>query len=206
MVNKTQVFFIHGGMTHKSKDDYLEFLKNRNVSIDKKISWSDEYLDRELGDEFHVIHPRMPLKDFSQYDEWKIHFERFFSLLEDGVILIGNSLGGMFLAKYLSENKFPKKILSVYMVCPPFDGTLSKEDLAGGFELGDDLSMITENCDNVRLLFSKDDDVVPVSHAEKYREKLPEARIEIFESMNGHFLISEFPEIVEMIKSDVKSK
>ncbi len=53
-------------------------------------------------------------------------------------------------------------------------------------------------------MFSKDDDTVPVYHAEKYRRKLKNANIIIFESTNGHFKISEFPEIVKMIKTDIK--
>ena len=101
-------------------------------------------------------------------------------------ILCGNSLGGIFLAQYLSENKLPKKALSVYLICPPFDGSLTGEDLVGGFKL------------------SKDDDCVPVAHAEKYRAKLKKAEIIIYESKNGHFRITEFPEIVKMIKGDVK--
>ena len=132
----------------------------------------------------------------------KICFERFFPHLEDNVILIGNSLGGIFLAKYLSENKFPKKILSTYLICPPFDNTLSKETLAGGFELKSDLSLLEKNSGKLRLLFSKNDDVVPVEHAEKYRRKLPNTEIIIYEDKNGHFQIEEFPEIIEMIKKD----
>jgi len=53
-------------------------------------------------------------------------------------------------------------------------------------------------------MFSKDDDIVSVSHTEKYRKKLKNANIKIFENKNGHFNISEFPEIVKMIKDDVK--
>ena len=44
-----QIFFIHGGMTFKSKEDYLDFLKNRPISIDESIKWSDEYLKKKLG-------------------------------------------------------------------------------------------------------------------------------------------------------------
>ena len=146
----------------------------------------------------------MPLQDNAKYEEWKIYFERFFEQLEDNIILIGSSLGGIFLAKYLSENKFPKKILSVYLVAPPFDNSVIGEELVGGFELGEDLSKIIENCSNVKLIFSKDDDYVPVSHAEKYRNKLPDAKIIVYDNKNGHFKIPEFPEIVEMIKKDVK--
>lgn len=202
-MKKTQVFVVHGGMTFKNQENYLNFLKNRDVTIERKIKWDDDYLRNSLGESFHIIKPRMPLQDNAKYEEWKTHFERYMEQLEDNIILVGHSLGAIFLAKYLSENKFPKKILSVYLIAPPFDNTIIGEDLVGGFELSEDLSKIMENCKNVNLLFSKDDDCIPISHAEKYKEKLPNANIIIYESKNGHFRIKEFPEIVEMIKEDL---
>jgi len=202
-MKKTQVFVVHGGMTFKNQENYLNFLKNRDVTIERKIKWDDDYLRNSLGESFHIIKPRMPLQDNAKYEEWKTHFERYMEQLEDNIILVGHSLGAIFLAKYLSENKFPKKILSVYLIAPPFDNSIIGEDLVGGFELGEDLSKIMENCKNVNLIFSKDDECVPVSHAEKYKTKLPDAKIKIYENKNGHFQIEEFPEIVEMIKEDV---
>ena len=201
---KIQIFIIHGGMTFKSKKDYLHFLKTRKISIKEKIYWTDDYLKKQLGKDFEIIKPRMPLQDNAKYKEWKIYFERHFSQLRNNIILIGSSLGGIFLAKYLSENKFPVKILSTYLICPPFDNTLVEEDLVGGFKLKSDLSLIEKNSKNLNLLFSKDDDVVPVSHAEKFRKKLKNANIVIYKSKNGHFKISEFPEIIKLIKKDVK--
>ena len=203
---KTQIFIIHGGMTFKNKKDYLHFLKTRKISIEEKIKWSDSYLKEKLGENFEIIKPRMPLQDNAKYNEWKIHFERYFPQLRNNIILIGSSLGGIFLTKYLSENKFPKKILSTYLICPPFDNTLFDEDLAGGFKLKSDLSLIEKNSKNLNLLFSKDDDVVPVTHAKKYEKKLKNANFVIYKSKNGHFKISEFPEIIKMIKYDVKQK
>jgi predicted alpha/beta hydrolase family esterase len=141
-----------------------------------------------------------------KYSDRKVHFERHFPYLRNNNILIGSSLGGIFLAKYLSENRFPKKILSTYLICPPFDNTILGEDLVGVFKLKSDLSMMEKNSKNLKLLFSKDDDCVPVSHAEKYRKKLKNAEIVIYKSKNGHFKISEFPEIVQMIKRDIKKK
>lgn len=207
MVKKrTQVMFIHGGMTFKNNRDYLHYLRTRSISIKEKIKWNEGYLKKKLGKDFEVIKPRMPLQENAKYIEWKIHFERHFPKLKDNIILIGSSLGGIFLAKYLSENKFPRKILSIYLVCPPFDDTLKKEDLAGGFKLKSDLSMIEKNSKRINLLFSKDDDIVPVSQAEKYRNKLKKANIVIYAHVNGHFKISKFPEIVKMIKNDVRKK
>ena len=206
MKKKIQIFIIHGGTTFKSKKDYLHFLKTRKISIEEKIYWSNEYLKKNLGSNFEIVKPRMPLQDNAKYNEWKIHFERYFTQLRDNFILIGSSLGGIFLVKYLSENKFPKKILSTYLVCPPFDNTITGEDLVGGFKLKSNLFLIEKNSKNLYLMFSKDDDVVPISHADKYRKKLKNANIIIYESKNGHFNISEFPEIVKMIKEDVKRK
>lgn len=206
MKHKTQIFVIHGGMTFKNQKDYLNHLKTRKISIEEKIRWTDDYLKKSLGKNFEIIKPRMPLADNAKYSEWKIHFERHFPYLRNNIILIGSSLGGIFLAKYLSENKFPKRILSTYLICPPFDDICPGEDLVGGFELKSDLTLIEKNSKNVYLLFSKDDDVVPISHADKYRKKLKNAKIVIYESKNGHFKISEFPEIIKMIKSDVKRK
>ncbi|HLC73255.1 MAG TPA: alpha/beta hydrolase [Candidatus Nanoarchaeia archaeon] len=202
---KPQLFYIHGGMTFNTKQNYINFLKKREISIERKVRWGDEYLRERLGKKLHIIQPRMPCKDNSKYEEWKIHFERHFPYLKDNIILIGTSLGGIFLAKYLSENKFPKKILSVYLICPPFDDTLPSEDLTADFELKSDLSLLEKSSKNIYLLFSKNDDVVPVSHAEKYRKKLKKANISIFNDKNGHFKVQEFPEIIKLINKNLKS-
>jgi predicted alpha/beta hydrolase family esterase len=206
MKQKTQVFFIHGGMTFKNKNDYITFLKTREISLEKRVSWSGEYLETALGKNFEVIQPRMPIADNARYEEWKIHFERHIPFMRDGLVLIGCSLGGIFLAQYLSENVFSKKILSTYLVCPPFDDSLSDEDLVGGFRLKSNLSLLEENAHNLYLLFSEDDDTVPIAHAEKYRSKLPSAKIITYKSKNGHFKVSKFPEIVKMILKDAQKK
>ena len=201
---KKQLMIIHGGMTFKNRKDYLRYLRTREISIDARVSWSREYLAKALGRNFQIISPRMPLADNAKYEEWKIHFERHLPYLKNGIILIGNSLGGIFLAKYLSEHRFPKKILSVYLVGAPYDGSMREEDLAGGFRLRSDLSLLERNTKNLYLLFSKDDDVVPVSHAKKYAKKLKSAKIIIYKNKNGHFKVPKFPEIVRMIKSDIR--
>lgn len=201
---KIQVLLVHGGMTFKNEKDYLHYLKTKKVTTKKKVSWTGGYLEKELGKKFDIISPRMPLQDYAKYKDWKIFFERYLSLIKNKYILIGSSLGGIFLAKYLSENKLRKKALSVYLVCPPFDNTLQAEDLVGGFKLKNDLSLVEKNCKNLHLLFSKDDDVVPVSHADKYRQKLKNAHIVVYKSKGGHFNITKFSEIVKMIFADVK--
>lgn len=94
----------------------------------------------------------------------------------------------------------------MYLVCPPFDDTLPEEDLVGGFELGSDLSGLEEGTANLYLMFSKDDDVVPVSHADTFEEELTDAEIIIYENKNRHFDVSEFPEIIERMNADVEGR
>ena len=200
MKKKNQVFVIHGGMTFRKMKNYLNYLKNRPVSIEKRNNWAGDSLEQKLGPNFQVIRPRMPLQDYARYEEWKIMFERYIPLLKNGVILMGNSLGGIFLAKYLSENKFPKKILATFLTCAPFDNSHSDEDLVGGFKLKADLSLLEKNSPNLIMSFSADDKCVPVYHAKRYGEKLKLAKITIYKGMNGHFNTSKFPQIIKMIK------
>jgi hypothetical protein len=204
-MKKTQILMIHGGMTFKNKKDYLHYLKTRRVSLEKRINWAGDYIDRELAKNFVTIKPRMPQQDDAKYEEWKIYFERFLPLLKKDFIMIGGSLGGIFLAKYLSENKLPKKALSTYLVCAPFNNTHSDEDLVGGFKLKSDLSLIEKNTKKLTMLFSADDECVPVYHAKQYRKKIPNANVIIYKSKNGHFNVPTFPEIIKMIKRDTSS-
>ncbi len=203
MAKKTQILLVHGGMTFKNRKDYLHYLKTRKIKTYKKPMWESK-LDKQLGKNFEIIRPRMPLSENAKYEDWKIHFERHIPHLKNGVILMGVSLGGIFLAKYLSENKFPKKILSTYLVAPPFDNTVSGEDLVGGFKLKSDLSKLEKSSKNLYLLFSKKDNVIPIDHAIKYGAKLENTIIIIYHNIKGHFGIQTFPEIAKMIKEDVK--
>ncbi|OGG41913.1 hypothetical protein A2837_01745 [Candidatus Kaiserbacteria bacterium RIFCSPHIGHO2_01_FULL_46_22] len=206
MKERIDVLYIHGGNTFVNDKDYLDYLRTKKVPLGKIVKWNGDNFQDDLGPNFRVTWPRMPLQDNARYRDWKIMFENYLPLLKGKYILVGGSLGGIFLAKYLSENKLSKKPISVYFVCPPFDDTVPGHRLAGNFKLKNDLSLIEENCNKLYFLFSEDDDVVPVSHAEKYRVKLPKAKVAIYKSKNGHFLIKKFPEIVKMIKADALVK
>jgi predicted alpha/beta hydrolase family esterase len=202
--SKPQILLIHGGMTFKNRHDYLNFLKTREISLESGPRWSKDYLDKKLGKKFEIIRPNMPLKDNACYEDWKIHFERYLPLLRSKAILIGSSLGGIFLAKYLAENKLQKKFLAVFLVSPPFDNSLPHEDLVGGFRLPSSLLQLENNCRHLYLLFSQQDLIVPVDQAAKYALKLKKANIKIYPHINGHFRVAELPELVNFIKKDLK--
>ncbi|MFB6241590.1 MAG: alpha/beta hydrolase [Candidatus Nanosalina sp.] len=200
-----QVVFIDGGMTFRNREDYLEFLRNREISLEEEENWSNpNYLEDSL--EAEIARVEMPCRDNAKYEEWRITFERYLPKLSEDLILVGYSLGGTFLAKYLSENRVEENILSTYLIAPPFDDDMPEEDLAGGFELGENLSMLEKNTGKLELVFSENDDVVPIRHAEKFNQELLEAVIEKFKDRNGHFQVEKFPELVEKINHDLKNQ
>ncbi len=195
-MNKKILLYIHGGMTFNNKEDYMNYLREREISLENFDYWADDFLKNSMGEKYKLVKPRMPCKENAKYEEWKITFEKFTQYLDENSILIGTSLGGIFLAKYLSENKLQTKLKAVFLVAPPFDDSLSTEDLAGDFELKQDLKLIEENAENIFFYFSTDDPVVPVEHLRKYHELLPKASFKELDNKNGHFIISEFPELI----------
>lgn len=200
---KKQIVIIHGGETFSAYEDYLKYLKNYEIDFEKlkRKRWKDN-LAEELKNDFEIIRPQMPSPRNAKYQEWKIWFEKFFPILRDSIILIGHSLGGMFLAKYLSENNFPVKINQLYLVAAPFDGNRDKYSLTD-FKLSVSLKNIEKQISKIFLYHSKDDPVVPFSDLEKYASELPSAKKIIFKDRD-HFSQEEFPELVERIKNDHK--
>ena len=204
-LNKKQILIIHGGEVFESYEDYFEYLKKAEFNMESEKEKNKRWrysLEKELGQDFEVIAPTMPNKQNSKYKEWKIWFEKILPYIDDNVVLIGHSLGGIFLAKHLSENDFPKKILATYLIAAPYGDKEHKENDDGysldDFALPDSLERFQEQGGRIYLYHSKDDPAVPFAEVEKYAKALPGAKKEIFEE-KGHFMQEEFPELVNSL-------
>lgn len=195
---KKQIIIIHGGTTFDTYEEYMVYLNSCELTLEKtnRKDWKD-FLGLKLPD-FEVIYPKMPNAKNARYLEWKIWFKKLFHLLNDDVTLIGQSLGGIFLAKYLSENEFPKKITSLHLVAAPYDAETLKESLAD-FALSGTVEELANHTDKIFLYQSKDDPAVPFADVEKYKRDIPSATLVVFED-RGHFTQEEFPELIENIK------
>lgn len=197
---KQQILIIHGGTTFDTYEGYLSYLKNKEINLDKlklRKEWKDT-LPENLGENFEVLMPRMPNGTNARYKEWKIWFERIIPLLDNNLILIGHSLGGIFLAKYLSENNISKKIKATILIAAPFDDEKSGRSLAD-FKLSSSLERFTKQGGKICLMQSKDDPEVLFEQLEKYKQVLPNAKTMVFDD-RGHFNQESFPEIIELIK------
>lgn len=202
---KQQVLYIHGGESFKNHADFLERLQTQELwhmqpsAAGKK--WT-HYLAEELGDAYEVIMPPMPNKQNARYEEWSIWFERHFPYLRDGTILMGCSLGAMFLGKYLAEHELPFCPGAVVLMAglwelPDEDLDLYK-DCEDFLVTPEKVATIAKKYDRVFILHSKDDFVVPFAHGEALAVAMPQAKFIAFEDKN-HFLVEELPELTELV-------
>jgi len=196
---KKQVVLIHGGETWGTDEEYLNFLwgiELTDPTIEKPRKWKDSF-PSDLGNSFQLITPQMPCAWNAKYTEWKIWFEKYIPYIHDGVVLMGNSLGGIFLAKYLSENIFPRKIKQLHLLATPFGDRSSMK--GSSFVLNGSLEKIERQVPDIHLYQSRDDTVVDFGDFEEYVKALPSAKKHIFEH-SGHFQVERFPELVSEIK------
>lgn len=206
-MKKQQVFYIHGGESFLKYDDFLDRLKTQDLwhlPTDEEGSGAKKWtssLAEDLGEGYEVVFPPMPNKQNAKFIEWSLWFERHFEYLEDGAILIGCSLGAMFLAKYLSQNDLPFRPKAVFLMAGAYQVPGFADASCGDFLVKpEEVSVIEKKADHILILHSKDDFVSPYTHGEALSQALPEAEFITFEDKN-HFLIEEFPELVERIKA-----
>ena len=121
MKNKQQVVHIHGGSPWNTYEDYINDLMNKKVNISstfKTKRWHYNYPEFLSENIFQIIRLDMPCKQNAHYNEWKIWFERHIEFMDDDIVLVGHSLGGNFLAKYLAEENINLKIKQLHLVAP----------------------------------------------------------------------------------------
>lgn len=194
---KQQVVVIHGGEAYTSYKQYITDLKDKPYFTSSYNRGWKANLQRDLGSRYEVIMPRMPSPQNAKYREWKIWFEKVIITLREDVILVGHSLGGIFLVKYLLENRFPVRVRGLFLVAAPF--SISSSPI-GDFHLSDRLLGVIKNGGEKFLYYSSDDFIVPVVDGYKYLDRLPFAKLRLFKR-KGHFLQEGFPQLVKDIKS-----
>ena len=195
---KPQVIYFHGGDVFESRSDYLNSLKTKDIERyflkDKNWEiWTKKMPTKIRADLFCM---QMPCSDFAKYKEWKIWFERFLPKFSEELTLVGWSLGGIFLLKYLSEEGLKnKKLNSLFLIASPFDGADDCSSRAlEEFIPKKDIKNIEKLTKNIYIYHSKDDFVVSFSQAEKIKQRLQSSTLRVFEDRN-HFIVENFKEL-----------
>jgi predicted alpha/beta hydrolase family esterase len=178
---KRQVLLIHGG----GQGAYEE---------DKKLAAN---LRDVLGAAYAVRYPEMPDADSPVYEAWKARIAKELAALDGEVILVGHSLGGSILLKYLSEEEVEKPVAGLFLVAPPYWSAGDWE--VGEYALQDGFASKLPSELPVFIYHSRDDEVVPFAHLALYTEKLARATFRKFDG-RGHQFNDDLSEVARDIK------
>lgn len=157
------------------------------------------YLKKGLGNEYSMLDPKMPDPENPKYTLWKTRLEKEFASLNGEIILIGHSLGGSVLLKYLSEEASNQSISGLFMIAAPYWGA-DDDWQAKEYTLPENLASKLPQISQVFLYHSRNDGVVPSQHIEHYKEKLPQANTRILDGAE-HAFSDGLPELVNDIKA-----
>lgn len=194
-----QIVIIHGGTTFQDYDEYLKSLSEKKLDIDRfvyKPKWK-ELLQDNLGSDYQVLLPSMPNSTNARYSEWKLWFDHISSLFADNCILVGHSLGAVFLAKYLSANSLRVTIKATILIAAPYDDE-SVEDLTD-FKITKLSQQLIDQAGRLVFFNGEDDPVISIHDLQKYQKQLPGAEFNIL-SAPDHFVRADFPELTSLLK------
>lgn len=198
-MEKLQIVFIHGGDSLDSDLKFYDFLKSLTYDpypVEQK-KWRDG-IKEALAETHECIMPRMPNAMNSDYVAWSIWFEKVVLFLREGVVLVGHSMGGGFLLRYLTENKLPVTVSQLHLIA----GVIDDVDCRGVGEFGVTITNwlgFASAINEVHIWHSTDDTSVPIHHAERLAAKCPDATTHYFTD-RGHFLQPEFTELLQQIQ------
>jgi predicted alpha/beta hydrolase family esterase len=179
---KKQVIFFQGG---GGQEDY---------DADAKLVAS---LRSKLGAAYSIHYPLLVDEEVPDLGRHK-QVGQEIARCEDGVILVGHSLGASMLLAYLSEHRVSKKIAGIFLIATPF--WRGNEDWVEAFKLPPDFAEKLDHKIPLFLYHCRDDEVVPFAHFAVYMQELPWASFcEL--STGGH----QFDNDLTMVAKDIKA-
>jgi predicted alpha/beta hydrolase family esterase len=184
---KKNVLFIHGAGEGAYKEDAL----------------MAESLQVELGANYVVHCPKMANEENPEYLEWESQISSELASLDGKILLVGHSVGGSVLLKYVMEHKNQISIDGLILIATPYWGAddFWKWDEA---QLPEDANRILADVP-ILLYHNRDDEVVPFNHLHLFAAKLPKATI--FEAKGrGHQLENNLADVAAGIRSILQNE
>ena len=153
------------------------------------------YLKSELSYEFEILFPLIEKPKSPTYEKFKNMFALAFAKITEPVILIGHSLGGSTLLKYLSEEKPDISALALFLISTPHWKSNMKE-----FQLKENFQASIKNIPAIFLYHSKNDTEVRFENLEFYEKTFTTATVRKLPGKE-HIFSKGLPELVSDIKS-----
>src|SRR5215204_5115168 len=154
-----------------------------------------KYLKSKLSDEFEILFPIIEKPKTPTYEKFRKMFASSFAKITEPVILIGHSLGGSTLLKYLSEEKPDISISGLFLVATPHWKGNMKE-----FQLKENFQFFLKDIPAIFLYHSKNDTEVPFENLEFYETAFKTATVRELRG-EEHTFPKGLPELVSDIKA-----
>ncbi|WP_342389317.1 alpha/beta fold hydrolase [Salinicoccus bachuensis] len=156
------------------------------------------YMKEQLGSTHEIFTPDMPLPNNPKYAEWKEVLDLHLDSMDE-VILVGHSMGGSTLLKYLSEEEVETDIKALFIVAAPIWG-LEEDWQKADFHLEQGFEENLGHIRHIALFHSEKDGIVPKKHFDCYHKLIKPDEQRIIES-DSHLFEEGLPELVESIKN-----
>lgn len=176
------VLFIHSAGPQSGDEGSAPFVSN---------------LRHNLGSNYNLSAPIMPRPDDPSYERWRNKLKELLQH-QSPPILIGHSLGGSVLLKYISEEKQTIATAGLFLVATPFWG--NEDWNVDEFVLRENFASFLPDTLNVFLYQSRDDDVVSIEHLSSYSNAIPRATVKTLDA-GGHTFKNGLSSLVEDIKN-----
>ncbi len=155
-----------------------------------------------LGPAYDVRYPAMRNEASPEYADWKPQLAEELAAAGDGVVLVGHSVGGSVLLKYLSEEGAGGRVSGLFLIAAPFWGGGDDEPWTwDDVRLPDDAGARLAGIPRVVFYQSRDDDVVPFAHLARYAALFPQAVIRPSDG-RGHQLGNDLTDVAEDVRRD----
>jgi predicted alpha/beta hydrolase family esterase len=177
------VLFIHSAGPQSGEQGSAPFVK---------------HLRQSLGSAFRVTCPAMPAPTKPSYERWQLELERLLPGDKSPPILVGHSLGGSVLLKYLSEHKPKVPAAGLFIVAAPYWGSAGWK--VEEFVLRESFARSLPNSLKVYLYQSRDDEAVDIEHLSRYSKAIPQATVRILDG-GGHTFKHGLLELAEDIQA-----
>jgi predicted alpha/beta hydrolase family esterase len=157
-------------------------------------------LRHALGPEYDVRYPAMPDEENAPYELWTQHIEAALTSMQGPIMLVGHSVGGSIIAKWMSDGGRAKPIAGVFLIATPFwGGDGWRYEGYEELELPNAFALTLPKGARIFLYHCRDDETVPVDHLALYARVLPQAVVRELDEC-GHQLNDDLSLVAEDVK------
>ena len=142
-----------------------------------------------------VVAPQLPDAENPDEQAWNEALLEEVKQVNDEVIVIGHSLGGAMALRFLEAVEARSTPKACLLISTPW--MIRSEKFRGFFMSELDFEVLMWKVSRFAILHSREDDVIPFDHAEKY-EKVLHAKLFAVDGA-GHFQGESYPEMLKVI-------